>query len=140
MIEVLHAMEKMNELLNDPDLQGEDLVVTGDRRAEAVGLLEAPRGTLFHHYRVDENDQVTMANLIVATTNNNEPMNRAVQKVARDHLSGAKITEGLLNHVEVAIRAYDPCLSCATHALGQMPLTVELLDCRGRLLDRKRRG
>jgi NAD-reducing hydrogenase large subunit len=71
-----------------------------------------------------------MANLIVSTTHNNEPMNRAVRGVADNHLSGREITEGLLNHVEVAIRAYDPCLSCATHAMGQMPLTIELLDHR----------
>ncbi|MHC4441098.1 MAG: Ni/Fe hydrogenase subunit alpha [Planctomycetota bacterium] len=141
MIELLHAAEKINELLNDADLQGEDLVVKGQRRPEAVGLLEAPRGTLFHHYRVNQNGQVTMANLIVSTTNNNEPMNRAVRGVCRDHLSGQKkITQGLLNHVEVAIRAYDPCLSCATHALGKMPLTVELFDYRGNLLDRKSKG
>jgi NAD-reducing hydrogenase large subunit len=135
MIELLHSAEKIRDLLNDPDLQGEDLVVTGDRRPEAVGLIEAPRGTLFHHYRVDENDQITMCNLIVSTTNNNTPMNRAVEKVANDHLSGREITEGLLNHIEVAIRAYDPCLSCATHAMGRMPLVVELLDASGRVLD-----
>jgi len=140
MIELLHAIEKIKDLLHDADLQGEDLVVRGQRRSEAVGVVEAPRGTLFHHYRVNENDQVTMANLIVSTTNNNEPMNRAVRKVAEDHLSGVEITEGLLNHVEVAIRAYDPCLSCATHALGRMPMIVELYDCRGQLLDRKSRG
>ena len=140
MIEALHAVEKINELLNDPDLQGEDLVVKGERRGEAVGILEAPRGTLIHHYKVDENDQVTMANLIVSTTHNNEPMNRAVQKVAADHISGVpEITEGLLNHVEVAIRAYDPCLSCATHALGKMPLEVRLLDHEGNVVDRKLR-
>ena len=103
-------------------------------------MIEAPRGTLIHHYRVNKQDQVVMANLIVSTTHNNEPMNRAVQKVAKDHLSGVEITEGLLNHVEVAIRAYDPCLSCATHALGRMPLTVELLDHEGRVLDVKSRG
>ena len=137
MIELLHSVEKIAALLDDPDLQGEDLLVKGERREEGVGLLEAPRGTLFHHYRVNEDDQVVMANLIVSTTNNNTPMNRAVEKVARDHLSGVEITEGLLNHVEVAIRAYDPCLSCATHALGKMPLEVELLDSRGELLDRK---
>ena len=137
MIELLHSVEKIAALLNDSDLQGEDLVVTGERREEGVGLLEAPRGTLFHHYRVNEDDQVVMANLIVSTTNNNTPMNRAVEKVARDHLSGVEITEGLLNHVEVAIRAYDPCLSCATHALGKMPLVVELRDSRGELIDRK---
>jgi NAD-reducing hydrogenase large subunit len=136
MIETLHAAEKIRDLLDDPDLQGEDLVTTGERRSEAIGILEAPRGTLFHHYRIDENDQVVMANLIVSTTNNNEPMNRAVAGVARDYISGKKeITEGLLNRIEVAIRAYDPCLSCATHALGKMPLVVELMDAAGRVLD-----
>jgi NAD-reducing hydrogenase large subunit len=135
MIELLHAIEKIKTLLADEDLQGTDLVVKGERRGAAVGLIEAPRGTLFHHYKVDENDQVTMANLIVSTTSNNEPMNRAVESIARKYLSGTEITEGLLNHVEVGIRAYDPCLSCATHALGQMPLTVELVDCRGNVID-----
>ena len=140
MIETLHSCEKIRELLDDPDLQGEDLVVRGERRREAVGIIEAPRGTLFHHYRIDANDQVVMANLIVSTTSNNEPMNRAVQKVAADHLSGKlEITEGMLNHIEVAIRAYDPCLSCATHAMGQMPLIVELFDCAGERVDRKTR-
>jgi NAD-reducing hydrogenase large subunit len=115
-------------------------VVRGERRREAVGLLEAPRGTLFHHYEVDDNDQVVMANLIVATTNNNEPMNRSVEKVAREYLSGKpEITEGMLNHIEVAIRAYDPCLSCATHALGEMALSVELVGSDGRFLDRRLR-
>jgi NAD-reducing hydrogenase large subunit len=140
MIELLHAAEKIRLLLHDPDLQGTDLVVKGRRREEAVGLIEAPRGTLFHHYQVNRNDQVVRCNLIVSTTNNNTPMNRAVEGVARDYLSGTEITEGLLNRIEVAIRAYDPCLSCATHAMGQMPLTVEILDCDGRLLDRKERG
>ena len=140
MIELLHSIEKIKELLHDADLQGTDLVVTGERREVAVGLLEAPRGTLFHHYKVNGNDQVTMANLIVSTTNNNEPMNRAVQKVAEDYLSGNEITEGLLNRVEVAIRAYDPCLSCATHALGRMPLVVNLYDHEGSLLDTKTKG
>lgn len=137
MIELLHSIEKIKELLHDSDLQGTDLVTTGTRRGEAVGLIEAPRGTLFHHYKVDENDQITMANLIVSTTNNNEPMNRAVESVAREYLSGKEVTEPLLNHVEVAIRAYDPCLSCATHALGQMPLTVEIVDSSGRIVDSK---
>jgi len=137
MIELLQAAEKIKDLLHDADLQGKDLVVKGQRRGEGVGLVEAPRGTLFHHYKVDERDQVVMANLIVSTTSNNEPMNRAVEKVARDHLSGVEITEGLLNRVEVAIRAYDPCLSCATHALGRMPLTVSIVDCEGRVLDTK---
>ena len=137
MIETLHSIEKIRELLNDPDLQGDDLVVTGERRNEAVGIIEAPRGTLFHHYKVNDDDQVTMANLIVSTTSNNEPMNRAVEKVAKDYLSGVEITEGLLNHVEVAIRAYDPCLSCATHAMGKMPLVINLYDHSGKLIDSK---
>ncbi|MEW6750991.1 MAG: Ni/Fe hydrogenase subunit alpha [Candidatus Latescibacterota bacterium] len=141
MIELLHSCEKIRELLSDPDLQGTDLVVSGPRRTEAVGIIEAPRGTLFHHYRINAQDQVVMANLIVSTTSNNEPMNQAVQKVAEEYLSGVpEVTEGLLNHIEVAIRAYDPCLSCATHALGQMPLVVEILDHTGELVDRKERG
>ena len=135
LIEVLHAAEGIKELLNDPDLQGENLLLRGEKRREAVGVIEAPRGTLFHHYRINENDQVVMANLIVSTTNNNEPMNRAVRKVAADYLDGKKITEGLLNHVEVAIRAYDPCLSCATHALGKMPLIVEIVGPNGEIVD-----
>lgn len=138
MIELLHSMEKIQILLSDPDLQGTDLVVKGERRGEAVGIIEAPRGTLFHHYKVNEDDQVTMCNLIVSTTSNNEPMNRAVRGVAQEYLSGKpEITEGLLNHIEVAIRAYDPCLSCATHAMGKMPLTVELVDADGNVVDSK---
>jgi NAD-reducing hydrogenase large subunit len=140
MIEVLHSIEKIRDLLHDRDLQGNDLVAKGKRRPHAVGLIEAPRGTLFHDYDVDENDLVTHCNLIVSTTNNNTPMNRAVEKVARDHLSGVEVTEGLLNRVEVAIRAYDPCLSCATHAMGQMPLEVELVDAGGQVVSRRSRG
>ncbi len=142
MIELLHAAEKIQELLHDSALQGEDLVVpAGDRRGEYVAMIEAPRGTLTHHYQVDENDQVTMANLIVSTTCNNEAMNRAVRKIADDHLSGApEITEGLLNNIEVGIRAYDPCLSCATHALGQMPLEVTLFDAVGEVVDQRVRS
>ncbi len=137
MIEVVHCVEKIRELLHDPDLQGTDLRAVGERRYEGVGVIEAPRGNLIHHYKVDENDQVTYCNLIVSTTHNNEGMNRAVKDVAITHLSGqSKITEGMLNHIEVAIRAYDPCLSCATHALGQMPLQVEIYDAEEKLLDR----
>ena len=140
MVELLHSAEKIQALLHDPDLQSTELLTKGERRFEAVGLIEAPRGTLFHHYRVDANDQVVMANLIVSTTNNNEPINRAVARVAEDHLSGRpEITEGMLNKIEVAIRAYDPCLSCATHALGRMPLVVELVDCQGNLLESRSR-
>ncbi len=140
MIELLHAVEVIEQLLHDPDLQGTELMVRGQRRSEAVGLIEAPRGTLFHHYVVNENDQVVRCNLIVSTTNNNTPMNRAVERVAREYLNGVEITEGLLNRIEVAIRAYDPCLSCATHAMGQMPLIVELVAPDGAVLARRVRG
>jgi NAD-reducing hydrogenase large subunit len=131
MIEMLHAAEEIKNLLHDDDLLGSDLMVKGERQREGVGVIEAPRGTLFHHYCVDENDLVTMANLIVSTTNNNQAMNEAVRHVAKRYLHGREVTEGLLNHIEVAIRAFDPCLSCATHALGKMPLEVELVDVEG---------
>lgn len=138
LIETLHAAEVMKELLLDPDLQKDDLVKKGRKTREGIGLLEAPRGTLFHHYQIDENDLISMANLIVSTTNNNQPMNEAVAWVAKNNLAGQKeITEGMLNSVEVAIRAYDPCLSCATHALGSMPLQVELYDAEESLIDLK---
>ncbi|MDD5387866.1 MAG: Ni/Fe hydrogenase subunit alpha [Gallionellaceae bacterium] len=139
MIEMLHAAEAIKELLHDADLQGDELVVKGERQERGIGMIEAPRGTLIHHYRVDENDQVVRANLIVSTTHNNQAMNEAVRQVARQYLDGRKLTEGLLNHIEVAIRAFDPCLSCATHALGKMPLQLELLDAEGREIDRMTR-
>jgi len=128
---MIHCAETIRNLLFDDDLQGRDLVVQGDRRPEGIAIIEAPRGTLLHHYEVDANCQVTAANLIVSTTNNNEAMNRSVTKVAIDTLTGHDITEAMLNHIEVAIRAYDPCLSCATHALGDMPLIVTLEDAEG---------
>lgn len=139
LIETLHAAEEIKMLLNDPDLLEGPLVTKGTKKNEGVGLIEAPRGTLFHHYRINENDQIEMANLIVSTTNNNEPMNRSVNHVAKSWMNGKKeITEPMMNAVEVAIRAYDPCLSCATHALGQMPLDISLYDKDHNLLDRKR--
>jgi NAD-reducing hydrogenase large subunit len=131
---LVHCAEKIRELLFDDDLQGADLRTSGARRREGIACIEAPRGVLFHHYEVDDNDQVVRANLIVSTTSNNEAMNRAVKQVAVDDLSGREITEALLNHIEVAIRAYDPCLSCATHAIGQMPLVVALEDADGALV------
>lgn len=140
MIEMLHSAEVIKELLHDPDITGIDLMQQGERRREGVGVIEAPRGTLFHHYRVDENDIVTMCNLIVSTTNNNNAMNEAVRTVAHQYLDGRELNEGLLNHIEVAIRAFDPCLSCATHALGKMPMQVELIDCDGTLIDQMSRG
>ncbi len=137
MIEMLHAAETIKDFLNDDDISGTDLMVSGPHRREGVGVIEAPRGTLLHHYQVNDDDLVTMCNLIVSTTHNNQPMNEAVRRVAKRYLSGRKLTEGLLNHIEVAIRAFDPCLSCATHALGKMPLHVTLLDAEGREIDRR---
>jgi len=136
LIEVLHCAESIKVLLNDPDVMGHELVTQGEKRYEGIGVIEAPRGTLFHHYQVDENDIVTKANLIVSTTSNNQAMNESVRQVAAEYLSGRELTEPLLNNLEVAIRAYDPCLSCATHAVGKMPLQLELLDVEGKLIDK----
>jgi NAD-reducing hydrogenase large subunit len=141
LIEILHSAEKIKELLADPDLMEGELVTKGTKQYEGVGLIEAPRGTLFHHYKIEENDMISMANLIVSTTNNNQPMNEAVKQVATRLMTGKKeITEGMMNAVEVAIRAYDPCLSCATHALGQMPLEFEMYDIDNKLIERKFKG
>ena len=138
LIEILHSAEKMKELLNDKDLLEGDLVIKGTKQKEGVGLIEAPRGTLFHHYRINDYDQIEMCNLIVSTTNNNQPMNEAVNQVAVKMMSGKEeISEAMMNAVEVAIRAYDPCLSCATHALGQMPLEISLFKGTD-LIDKKR--
>ncbi len=108
----------------------------GERRLQGIGVVEAPRGTLFHHYEMDADGLVTKANLIVSTTNNNQVMNAAIRQVAAHYLDGQELTEPLLNHIEVAIRAYDPCLSCATHAVGKMPLELELVDASGQVVDR----
>ena len=137
MIEMLHAAETIKDLLNDDDIIGHDLMASqGQRQERGVGVIEAPRGTLIHHYRVNENDEVIRANLIVSTTHNNQAMNEAIRQVARQYFDGREVTEGLLNHIEVAIRAFDPCLSCATHALGRMPLEVEVIDRNGADIDR----
>lgn len=138
LIEILHSAEKMKELLNDKDLMEGELVKKGTKNNEGVGLIEAPRGTLFHHYKINKDDQISMCNLIVSTTNNNQPMNEAVNQVAVKMMSGkSAISEAMMNAVEVAIRAYDPCLSCATHALGQMPLEISLFQ-NEELIDKKR--
>lgn len=136
MIELLHAAEVIGQLLADPALLGDELAATGPRGRVGIGMIEAPRGTLIHHYEVDDQDLVTSCNLIVSTTHNNQAMNEAIRDVAREYLDGQEPTEALLNHIEVAIRAFDPCLSCATHALGKMPLWVELRDAQGGLIQR----
>ncbi|MFH0893745.1 MAG: Ni/Fe hydrogenase subunit alpha [Bacteroidota bacterium] len=137
LIELLHSAEVIKDLLNDPDLLKNDLVRKGTKVHEGVGLIEAPRGTLFHHYRINDDDQIVMANLIVSTTNNNQPMNNAVNNVAVNMMTGQKeITEPMKNAVEIAIRAYDPCLSCATHSLGKMPLDIQLMNSNDEVIDR----
>jgi NAD-reducing hydrogenase large subunit len=136
LIELLYCAEAIKDLLFDDDLLSDDLLVKGDMQARGIGVLEAPRGTLFHHYEIDADGLVEKANLIVSTTNNNQAMNESIRQVANRYLDGKQLTEPLLNQIEVAIRAYDPCLSCATHALGKMPLEVQLLNSEGDLLDR----
>ncbi|NEX15542.1 MAG: Ni/Fe hydrogenase subunit alpha [Halochromatium sp.] len=139
LIELLYCAEAIERLLDDPELSGTELITEGVLRQRGIGVLEAPRGTLFHHYEIDENGLIRKANLIVSTTNNNQVMNESIRQVARCYLDGHQLTEPLLNQIEVAIRAYDPCLSCATHALGQMPLQLDLVDADGRLEDRLQR-
>ena len=139
MIEMLHAMEVIAELLQDDALLGGDLTAPlpaqRPARREGVGVIEAPRGTLIHHYDIGDDDLIRWCNLIVSTTHNNHAMNASVQAVAQEYFDGREITEGLLNRIEVAVRAYDPCLSCATHALGSMPLQVQVINAAGQVLD-----
>lgn len=138
LIEVLHCAEEMKILLSDPELMGNDLVRKGTPRNKGIGIIEAPRGTLTHHYEVDDKGMITKCNLIVSTTHNNDAMNTAVKWVANNVISRkGHITDGMLNQVEVAIRAYDPCLSCATQAMGKMPLKAELYNAKGELIDEK---
>ncbi len=137
MIEALHCAEAIRMLLQDPVLLDDDICADeGEHHQEGIGVIEAPRGTLFHHYRIDSQGLVEKANLIVSTTSNNQAMNEAIRSVAADYLSGHEPTPELLNRIEVAIRAYDPCLSCATHALGKMPLELELYDVTGKQIGR----
>jgi NAD-reducing hydrogenase large subunit len=141
LIEMLYCAEEIHALLNDPEILSSDLLREGERRPEGIGIIEAPRGTLIHHYKVNEKGMITKCNLIVSTTHNNEPMNKAVRWVANNVLDDQpEITDGMLNQVEVAIRAYDPCLSCATHALGKMPLKIEVFDHRGNLIKERAKG
>jgi NAD-reducing hydrogenase large subunit len=135
LIELLYALERAAELLDDPEITGEEIAnPAGPISGEGVGCLEAPRGTLFHHYWTDERGVITRVNLIVATGHNNWAMNHAVNLVARRYITGSPPTEGILNRVEAAIRAHDPCLSCSTHALGKMPLLLEFYAADGRHL------
>ncbi len=136
LIELLHCAESINQMLHDPDISGTDLVNKGEMQSCGIGVIEAPRGTLFHHFEMDEDGIVNRANLIVSTTNNNQAMNESIRQVASSYLDGSRLTEPLLNQIEVAIRAYDPCLSCATHAMGKMPLEITLINDKEEIIDR----
>ncbi len=141
LIEDLYAIERAKEILLDPDVLSTDLMTDyATLTGEGVGVLEAPRGTLIHHYKTDSNGMLTKVNLIVATGHNNWAMSNSVEMVAKTYVDGKKLTEGMLNRVEAAIRAYDPCLSCSTHAIGAMPIAVELVEPDGTVIDRISRG
>jgi len=136
LIEILYCVERLEELLNDPGILSKHVrAVARPNALEGVGAAEAPRGTLFHHYKIDEQGLIRWCNLIIATGQNNLAMNRSVLQVAQRYVKGEKLTHGMLNRVEAVIRAYDPCLSCSTHAVGQMALKVQLLSPDGNLLD-----
>lgn len=136
LIEIVYALERLQELMDDPDILKQDVVnAPGAITGEGVGVLEAPRGTLFHHYWTNDQGVVQKANLIVATAGNAWAMNHAVNMVAKRYVDGNNLQEGMLNRVEGAIRAYDPCLSCSTHAMGQMPIRIELVGPEGEVLD-----
>jgi NAD-reducing hydrogenase large subunit len=136
LIETVHALERTKELMGAPDILSTDVInPQGAITGEGVGVLEAPRGTLFHHYWTDDNGVITKANMIVATAGNAWAMNHSVNLVAKRYVDGNNLTEGMLNRVEAAIRAYDPCLSCSTHAMGQMPIHIELVGPDGEVLD-----
>jgi NAD-reducing hydrogenase large subunit len=136
LIEALYALERMRELLDDPDILGTKVRAHADvNNLEGIGVIEAPRGTLIHHYKVNDNGAITWANLIVATGHNNLAISRGILQVAKRFVDGNKIKEGATNRVSAVIRAYDPCLSCASHALGIVPMVLQLLGPDGELLD-----
>ncbi|MTJ53195.1 Ni/Fe hydrogenase subunit alpha [Anabaena sp. UHCC 0253] len=136
LIEILACIEHIEILLDDPDILSTRLRAEASINClEGVGVSEAPRGTLFHHYQVDENGLIEKVNLIIATGQNNLAMNRTVAQIARHFIQGDEIKEGMLNRVEAGIRAFDPCLSCSTHAMGQMPLYIEVVDKNGSLVN-----
>jgi NAD-reducing hydrogenase large subunit len=135
LIEILACVERIALLLADDELQSDQLRARADvNQLEAVGVSEAPRGTLFHHYKIDRDGLLQSVNLMIATGQNNLAMNRTVAQIARHYIQGPEIPESMLNRVEAGIRAFDPCLSCSTHASGQMPLHVQLLSAGGTLL------
>ncbi len=140
LIDTLYSIEKIEQLLRGPDILSTHVRSRADiNRREGIGVSEAPRGTLMHHYKVDDDGIVQWANLVIATGHNNMAMNQSVLQVARHYIKGENIEESMLNRVEAVIRCYDPCLSCSTHALGQMALDIQLLGPDGALLDELKR-
>ncbi len=141
LVETLFAIEKVKVLLDDPDILSNDILNTRKNfKGHGVGVIEAPRGTLIHDYTTNELGQITRVNLIVSTGHNNWAMSNAVDSVAKTYVKGPDVTEGMLNRVEAAIRAHDPCLSCSTHAVGQMPISVDIIDAEGNLVRNLRRN
>ena len=135
LIEILYCMEQIEHLLNQPDILSDHVrAFASPNRLEGVGISEAPRGTLMHHYEIDRNGLMKRANLIIATGHNNLAMNRGILQVAQHFVKATQLTEGALNRVEAVIRTYDPCLSCSTHAFGQMPLLIQLVEPDGRVV------
>jgi NAD-reducing hydrogenase large subunit len=136
LIEIIYALERMEMLLEDPQILDTHVRATaGVNALEGVGMIEAPRGTLIHHYRVNEDGAIVWANLIVATGHNNLAMGQSIRQVSEHFIDGNRLEEGMLNRVAAVVRAYDPCLSCSTHAAGGIALKVALLDPEGNLLD-----
>jgi len=141
LIEAVFAIERVSVLLDDPDILSTDILNTKkDYKGRGVGIIEAPRGTLIHDYHADENGRLTSVNLIVSTGHNNWAMSEAVDSVAKTYIkAGQPVQEGMLNRVEAAVRAHDPCLSCSTHAVGQMPMIINVTDSEGNVLQTLRR-
>lgn len=140
LIEILYCFEKIEQILADDDILSDRVRAHAmPNNSEGVGMSEAPRGTLLHHYKIDRDGLITRANLIIATGQNNRAMDRGVYEVAKRYVHGAQLNEGVLNRVEALIRTFDPCLSCSTHAIGQMPLHVQLLSTGGDVLDEIKR-
>lgn len=136
LIETIYALERVREILEDPEVMSQDVLRLGTvQNEEGVGVIEAPRGTLIHHYWVDEKGTIEKVNLIVSTGHNNWAMSKGVELVAKAFVDGKDLKEGMLNRVEGAIRCYDPCLSCSTHAIGSMPIVLEFYDSEGNLID-----
>jgi NAD-reducing hydrogenase large subunit len=138
LIETLFCIETAKNLLENPEILSEHVTSKAlVNNYEGVGVAEAPRGTLIHHYKVDPQGMITWNNMVIATEHNNIAYNMAVTQVAKKYVKARQLQEGMLNRVEAVIRAFDPCLSCATHAVGQMALDIKLVDANGKLVDRK---